>query len=82
MDEVTLADIVKQREYLLRREAIDQEIGISEPFRARRYVVFGPGMSGDTDDIDRAATWLRNNPEAALYQRMEWDGEKYVEVGK
>ena len=72
MDEITLRDIAAQREALIRkREAIEQEIGISEPFTARKYVVFGPGMSGDTDDIDRARLWLQNNPEAALYVRLK-----------
>jgi hypothetical protein len=32
-----------------------------------KYAVMGPGMSGETDDLDEAQLWLRNNPGATLY---------------
>lgn len=32
-----------------------------------KFAVFGPGMSGTTDDFGLAQTWLLNNPKAVLY---------------
>ena len=41
------------------------------PARAERYAVFGPGMSGRTNDLAEAETWLRNNPAARLYELVK-----------
>lgn len=44
------------------------DIEALEASRAERYAVFGPGMSGRTNDLVEAETWLCNNPAARLYE--------------
>jgi len=56
------------------------DIEAREASRAERWAVFGPGMSGRTNNLAEAETWLRNNPAARLYELRQDADRRVAEV--
>lgn len=55
------------REWLKRMTHEEDKQDIYIPPSPGKFAVFGPGMSGTTDDFGLAQAWLLNNPKAVLY---------------